>query len=92
MHSLPSLRTIPTHLPQIVSYSMMFGSILSWGIMWPLINNKASNRNRSEAAAESAVACCCDCGAGWGALGGSYSSHAACAARAQRQLLDAACC
>lgn len=26
--------------PQIVSWSIMFGAVLSWGIMWPLISNK----------------------------------------------------
>ncbi|PRW60807.1 putative metal-nicotianamine transporter YSL6 [Chlorella sorokiniana] len=29
--------------PQIVTWSMMFGAIISWGIMWPLINNKAGD-------------------------------------------------
>ena len=30
-------------VPYVVAYSLMFGSIISWGIMWPLISNKAGD-------------------------------------------------
>eukprot|EP00516_Mucochytrium_quahogii_P004312 CAMPEP_0203749064 /NCGR_PEP_ID=MMETSP0098-20131031/3755_1 /ASSEMBLY_ACC=CAM_ASM_000208 /TAXON_ID=96639 /ORGANISM=" , Strain NY0313808BC1" /LENGTH=697 /DNA_ID=CAMNT_0050638007 /DNA_START=36 /DNA_END=2129 /DNA_ORIENTATION=- len=29
--------------PHIVNYSMMFGSVISWGIMWPIIQGKAGD-------------------------------------------------
>ena len=30
-------------MPYVVAYSLMFGSIISWGIMWPLITGKAGD-------------------------------------------------
>jgi hypothetical protein len=30
-------------VPYVVAYSLMFGSILSWGIMWPLLTQKAGD-------------------------------------------------
>ncbi len=27
-------------VPYVVSYSMMWGSVISWGIMWPLLSRK----------------------------------------------------
>ena len=30
-------------VPYVVAYSLMFGAILSWGIMWPLLTRQAGN-------------------------------------------------
>ncbi len=27
-------------VPYVVAYSMMWGAIMSWGIMWPLLTDK----------------------------------------------------
>ena len=30
-------------MPYVVAYSLMFGAVISWGIMWPLLTAKAGD-------------------------------------------------
>lgn len=29
--------------PYIVNFSVLFGAVISWGLLWPLIQNQAGN-------------------------------------------------